>query len=377
MSQAPPSKISLSALEFALVEALPEDFARIARAARRLSDAFTSGRAELPARYLADPNLLAAYLAAFLLPNAEKVLHCLAEADEFGALPAGAPLHVLDLGAGPGTATLAASLFFAQMRPALPVRFTAVEGEEAAARAAERLFSSLAPANHVLASITGDLSSKRFATAIAERRFDLIVAAHVLNELSEDAAAADLCQMLFREHLAEDGAFLIIDPALRDTARPLMQLRDQLLTEGVARVVAPCLHQVRCPMLAANERDWCHFYLDWECPRLVAQMDAISGMRHKHLKMAYLLLTSAANDGGRAEPHLARVVSSPLDSKGKRELVLCGADGALRRVRRMDRDASTENRDVDDVVRGDVVRCGARDRIGKDDAFSRVRLWAP
>ena len=369
------TKCSLAPLEFALIDALPGDPARIAAAARKLSHAFTSERSELHQHYLTDPDVLSAYLAAFLLPNAEKVLHCLSEADALGALPASEPFEVLDLGSGPATASLAASLFFAQARPRKAVRFLTVEGEATAARAGEKLFATIAPQHHAIESIVAEIDPGALASILEGRRFDLIVAANVLNELSGADAPFELCRTLLSQHLAEGGALLIIDPALRETTRPLMALRDRLLAEGVATVAAPCLHQERCPMLAGNERDWCHFYLDWQCPQLVAHMDAISGMRHRHLKMAYLLLMPAVGREARMEPDLWRVVSSPLDSKGKRELVLCGVDGELCRIRRMHRDASEANNDLDEVVRGDVVRCGAQARITRDDAFAIVRRW--
>lgn len=75
-------------------------------------------------------------------------------------------------------------------------------------------------------------------------------------------------------------------------------------------------------------------------------------------------------------PLLWRVVSSPLVSKGKRELWLCGENGELRKVRRTDRDATAENADFDRAVRGDVVQCAAIDRIRKEDAFLLAFRWA-
>jgi hypothetical protein len=65
-------------------------------------------------------------------------------------------------------------------------------------------------------------------------------------------------------------------------------------------------------------------------------------------------------------------VSNPLDTKGKREVWLCGADGALRRVMRTVSDASERNRGLDHVGRGDLVRCLARRRVRHEDGFDVV-----
>jgi ribosomal protein RSM22 (predicted rRNA methylase) len=369
--------ISLAPLECALLAVLPGDPGRIAQAAKRLSLMFTSGHAPLPAHYLADADALAAYRAAFLLPNAKKVLHCLAQMERLSLLPHEGPLDILDLGAGPGTASLAASLFFAQRRPAQPIRCWAIDQEAAALQEAQRLFAAIRSPSHDFEAHIARISPEAISKLLGARRFHLIIAANVFNELDAPDAAHRLCQTLLADQLRPHGAFLIIDPALRETARPLMQLRDALLLDGTAHVLAPCLCQSGCPMLRANDRDWCHFYIDWECPALVARIDALSGMRHRHLKMAYLLLR-AKGEGceNSSDKDLARVVSSPLDSKGKRELVLCAMSGELRRVRRMHRDASEANRDFDAVVRGDTIRSASPARMGKGDRFAIIDRWA-
>jgi hypothetical protein len=127
-------------------------------------------------------------------------------------------------------------------------------------------------------------------------------------------------------------------------------------------------------MLTANDRDWCHFYIDWECPDYLAELDTMSGMNHKHLKMAYFVFTRESRVPSH-ELRKWRVVSSPIVSKGKRELVLCGDNGKLERITRLDRDASDNNSDLDSASRGDIVACSETGRINKDDGFEIVKPW--
>ena len=366
----------------AIEEKLPDDRRRLARTAKELSLAFTSERAAREADYMSHPDKLSAYVAAFMLPGAVKVMHCL---EQVGAQ--GDDISVLDIGSGPGTASLATSAFFSTRQPETRVRIAAMERTRPALEKAHELFRKIAPPHHSFESAVLDITKQPLGKALAKRRFDIVIAANVLNELPEDQVlkiSADLIQ----DFLKEDGSFIIIDPALRETARPLMALRDRLVAEGAAQVAAPCLHQKACPMLAANDRDWCHFYIEWERPEYLVKLDELSGMDHRHLKMSYLILTSPlplrerARERGDRTGHppsnslpsregglIWRVVSSPLDSKGKREVVLCGASGELKRVRRLTKDASDTNRAFNSVKRGDVVRCDPVDRIRSEDGF--------
>ena len=72
---------------------------------------FTRDRHELERPYLADERLRFAYLAYFLPVNAAKVQTLLGELPEteegFQPLQTDAPVRVLDVGSGPGTASLA------------------------------------------------------------------------------------------------------------------------------------------------------------------------------------------------------------------------------------------------------------------------------
>ena len=53
------------------------------------------------------------------------------------------------------------------------------------------------------------------------------------------------------------GRVILVEPALRETSRELLAVRDQLLALSELRVVAPCFWTGACPALA-RERDWCH-----------------------------------------------------------------------------------------------------------------------
>jgi ribosomal protein RSM22 (predicted rRNA methylase) len=366
-----------------------------AKALVDLSDSFTRGRAELQKGYFADKLHRDAYVAGFVLTNAAKVAHCLAQ--HLDLLPGEGPLTILDVGCGPGTAILAASEFLARHRPGQEVRFVGVEANRDILNVARELSKDVFPRQHRAEWVAGDIEN--LSSLVGEKRFDVAIAANALNETP---APARVC----RGVLEKSDALIVIDPALKETARGLMALRDHLIENGDVRVVAPCLHQKPCPMLRANDRDWCHFYIEWDRLELAEAMDRATGLDHRYLKLAYMAFvrhgaTICHSEGGTTEESLAfcktkskgsfttfrmtnkkpyRVVSSPLHSKGKTELVLCGEDGELRRVRRLDKDASESNADVDRVKRGDIVALkneASTERVGASDQFQLLKRFNP
>src|SRR5205085_918049 len=75
------------------------------------------------------------------------------------------------------------------------------------------------------------------------------------------------------------GAAIVIEPALRATARDLEAVRDELLARGGVHVFAPCTRQVAtCPMLD-DPRDWCHEERSLELPPRAFRIAINTGLR--------------------------------------------------------------------------------------------------
>jgi ribosomal protein RSM22 (predicted rRNA methylase) len=259
--------------------------------------------------YLADPELRREYEAEI----APRTFAALARVFEAVAFPR--PQRVLDLGAGTGAAGRA----IAERWPV--VEIVAVDKVGGAGIVQADVSRSIRPGG-------------------VDGRFDLVVAAHLLGELPLDVdARARLVLGWCRELVAEDGHCLVIEPALRETSRALLGVRDRLLSAG-AFVVAPCLWQGPCPALA-RERDFCH-----------DSAEAIAQGRSR-VDFSYLLLRKQ----GRASDDrcLFRLVSDPMKDKGRLRWVACGPAGR-HMVTRLDRDRAPGNRALDEIERGDLIR---------------------
>ncbi len=363
---------------------------------RELNLAFTQERGFLPKNYLNRKEMRSGYILYFLPVNALKVAALLENTwtgpPPHPLLSEAAPLWgnkegergevdlaILDVGSGPGTGMLGTMLYLENLMNRMGVkkiqlRWILIDQNRQALEDAAALHDLTLdrirkkfPDRQISSEVrlvTGDLFSGRLPKIPEASSADLILCLNVMGELARDRRLP-LVKNLLQHHLAPHGRLLVMEPALRITTRDLMSLRDSLLEEEAGFVYAPCLHQAACPMLKANHRDWCHTYIPWERPAWIEKIDRLVAIRKDYLKCAYILL-------GKEEPKTApkdiwRVVSGPLNSKGKSERLLCG-EGALpdlMRITRLDRDASKENQDFDRLERGDIVQVPRVSRVDK------------
>lgn len=290
--------------------------------------------------------------ALFFLPADLVKIHVpLAELAAAQAMPAG-PLAILDLGCGLGTLSIG---LLAHLGPrAAHASITLSDHDPAALALAHTLVGAAAAHLGIPVSITTraiDLHGLPAAAPVPAPSPPpaFILLGTTLNELhlalpdpARTAARAALVSHLVAT-LAPDGALIIIEPALRETARALEQTRDVVLAaatpDAPVHVFAPCTHAAPCSALI-DPRDFCHEDRPFNPPPRLARLISQSSLRSHGLKFAYLTLRRAPGrlSGG------ARVVSAPLSSKGKTEWFTCSATGraTLRILTRQRDDASRD-----------------------------------
>ncbi|RMH43828.1 MAG: methyltransferase domain-containing protein [Deltaproteobacteria bacterium] len=286
---------------------------------------------------------LAARAVFFAVADAAKVRIPLAELRGRGLVPARRPLRVLDVGAGTGAMTFGA---FAEL--GAPLDVVAVDRDAEALEVMRAAFERVCDGD--IALVPRDADEPRWG----DEPFDLVVAGAVFNEVLPERRY-ELARNLL-ESVADDGAVVIVEPALRQTARDLHRLRDAVVDAGAAHVFAPCIRSVApCPMLA-DDRDWCHEDRPVQLPPRAAQLAAATGLRERGLKFSYLTLRKRTDPlvPASAGTLLLRVVSQLNRPKGKLEVDGCGDAGRVR-LRLLRRHRSESNRDIASVRRGDVV----------------------
>ena len=288
-----------AALAAALEDEISESNAeRLRTAAQSLSSAYRS-RAGIP-RTLS-PLERGAYLAV-RFPSTFAVASAVWRT--FAGVSNAAKIEtVADLGAGPGTASLAA-------REYLPTTtgFTLVERDPGWRATAERLArATQTGATFRNAALPSDLPPH-----------DVIVACYALGEqpASEQASLAQtLCA-------AARNAIVVIEPGTPAGFALIRQIRDHAIEQGF-KAAAPCTHNLACPM---SPKDWCHQ------PVRVARAARHRAVKQAPLpfedeKFSYVILT-------RDDPirqSAGRIVRKPIKNPGHVHLDIC-TEGELKRI---------------------------------------------
>ena len=360
----------------------------LSQAVAHLSRLFTTERPALTSRYLDDPVHAAAYLSYFLPVNLSKVQILLDE------LPNESSLHtphrsmaVLDLGCGPGTGSLALLDWLWHRSPerAESLSVLAADSSHESLQDAKRLWEAYCQevgiSNEGLKCVEGNLEHPLKGDLgkqiMRGGPYDLIIMANCLNELflaaTDPSAERTAIVALLLPFLAPHGSIMIVEPALRQTARELHQMRNHLLKQNLCTVYSPCLHERACPALDHPD-DWCHEERPWQTPSMVAAIDREVGFIKDALKFSYLLLRKDGRTIVPRSPQTFRVVSELRELKGEKRAWLCNETGRPE-VGRLDRKASSHNAAVDAWHRGAIVqieRIVRKEREGKVSPVGRI-----
>ena len=230
--------------------------------------------------------------------------------------PGFAPATLLDVGAGPGTASWAAQARWPD------VAITMLDANAALRALAQRLVE----AGGIKAEIrAGDLGAAKLPA-------DLVVASYVLAELPQDRAA------LVAADLWRDArqALVLIEPGTPQGFARIRAARVALIEAG-AHIAAPCTHDNACPMAGD---DWCHF-----SQRLARSRDHMllkeANVPFEDERYSYVVAVRQKLSHG------ARILAPPAEAKPGLTFKLCDGEGLhaqfvpardreeTRRVRRM------------------------------------------
>jgi ribosomal protein RSM22 (predicted rRNA methylase) len=303
-------------------------------------------------------------------------------------------MAVLDLGCGPGTGALALLDWLWHRSPdrAGSVSVLAADTSPAPLQDSKRLWDAYCQEVRIstlgLRCVEGNLEHPLKGDLgkqiVRGGPYDLIIMANCLNELflaSIDPPAeraAVVAQLL--PFLAPHGTIMIVEPALRQTARALHQMRNHLLKQGLCTVYSPCLHEGACPALDRPD-DWCHEERPWQTPPAIAAIDRDVGFIKDALKFSYLLLRTDGRTIVTRSPQTFRVVSDLRELKGDTRAWLCNELGRSE-VGRLDRAESATNAVWEACQRGSIIRLDGVKRkegstLGRIPAEGKVEMIRP
>ncbi|KRR09445.1 small ribosomal subunit Rsm22 family protein [Bradyrhizobium valentinum] len=215
-----------------------------------------------------------------------------------------APKNLLDVGAGPGTATWAAAEAFPSLQD-----FALLDANDAL----RALALDLAHDSTRLRGIGYERGEARMSLAKSDTA-DLVVASYMIGEIGEadQRALAELMWQKTRDTL------LVVEPGTPAGYARIIALRAQLIALG-AHVAAPCPHNNECPLLAP---DWCHFTQRLQRSRAHKQVKGAE-LPFEDERFSYVALTRAPVEGRRP----SRVLAQPIVSKVEITAKLCTPEG--------------------------------------------------
>ncbi|MGY3454292.1 small ribosomal subunit Rsm22 family protein [Bradyrhizobium sp. USDA 4353] len=225
------------------------------------------------------------------------------------ASPDFAPTSLLDVGAGPGTASFAAAEAFASL-----ASFHAIDANPALRNLALGLADDTMRMRD-LAYVLGQ------ARALLDRAdsADLVMASYMIGELTDAERAAVVAALWSKTR----HTLLIVEPGTPAGYQRIIAARDQRIVAG-AHVAAPCPHAAACPLIAP---DWCHFVQRLARSRAHRELKG-ADVPFEDEKFSFIALTR--------EPvplrPAARVLAPPVVTKIAATAKLCLADGSAAAV---------------------------------------------
>ena len=219
-------------------------------------------------------------------------------------MPGWQPRSVLDLGAGPGTATWAALEVFLAIE-----NVTLVERDRRTLEAGKRI----AAGSDALRNAIWRQSE---LTESDGQNSDLVVISYALGELTTQQQETAIGSAWFRAK----NLLAIVGPGTPDDFRIMLAARTQLIAAG-AHILAPCPHEHVCPM--ADGKDWCHFAQRLERSSDHRRLKA-GVLGYEDEKFSYLIASR-----NQLEKVPARIVRHPRKHGGHVQLNLCSDAGLV------------------------------------------------
>jgi hypothetical protein len=354
---------------------------------------FTEERDERLPNYFRQPRSRSSYLLYYLPLHAAKFLSILQEEDgaglRFKALKNSAldrkELRILDLGAGPGTASFAFLLLWIDLtrkEPALrdlKISFDwmdlhplilkdglalAEKFKEKHPWLRERLSirTTLAPwwQWEQLLPRPEQNSTEPLDHPVAAKpraNWDVVLMGNVLNERQTQAAEDRLIESLTSLVPHSTLGILMVEPAAKGPAQRLGRIRDEILPAfpEIPRPWTPCLHAGKCPL--ALGRDWCHFSVPSAVPGVwFKTFSRMLSSERLWIKYSHLWLASPhCLPPVLKDPKLRLVVSNPIriEKDGRTFVLICEPEHPVRlplRTRRKDQP------DLSGPFRGDRIQ---------------------
>jgi ribosomal protein RSM22 (predicted rRNA methylase) len=212
------------------------------------------------------------------------------------------PKSILDIGAGPATACVAAGQYFETIETS-----RLIEPNVYLSKAGQEFFAPYLRG--------AEWQAKNIETASFDKSFDIVIASYVLNEVAKNK----LDGLIKKCWDACSGMMVIIEPGTPQGASIIQQVREFAVDRKI-NILAPCPHAGECPLKDTSSR-WCHFAVRTSRSKLHKTLKG-GDAGFEDEKFSYIVLSRHPST-----PPSHRLIGYPSGTK-LRELQVCSPKGA-------------------------------------------------
>ncbi|MBA3957420.1 MAG: rRNA methyltransferase [Parachlamydiaceae bacterium] len=273
----------------------------LAQAREELSDRYRNQKSPYRSSFMSSNTHRLSYLATRMPATYAAVYKALSATHERSTLLS--VKSILDVGAGPGTASWVAVELYPEIE-----KLTLMERDTDLIAIGKRL---MANGQHPIFQQAQWMPTNLEQTHSLPEH-DLIILSYVIGELSPEVQ-----QKLVSACFAAAKLLIIIEPGTPAGFNRIRNLRTTLLQQN-AHMVAPCPHTHECPMKGNN---WCHFTARLERSAVHRQVKN-ADLGYEDEKFSYL----AVSKEKLILPE-ARIILPPLKRSGHIHVTLCTNEG--------------------------------------------------
>ena len=300
------------------------ELSNVSQALLSLQRGLTGNRKLAGSGYMDNKDHLGAYLLYYWPVSYMQISYAINSCTPFlssNSKSSDSTVTILDIGSGPAPASVAICDHLASKS----TEVTLLDSSFKALDLAKKIFSSDNPSVKVK-TLKTDLQ-QGFPSLSA--KYDIILMSHALNELWKDKDDKIERQAKFISHIADylkpTGLLLISEPALLETSRNLIQVRDILVKKGLS-IVSPCLKTDSCPALSSPNHT-CHAEIQWNPCEPVASIARSAKLDRESVKMTFFAFCKADSVPIQPDNASYRVVSDGmLNKSGRIRYLLCDGE---------------------------------------------------
>lgn len=246
-------------------------------------------------------------------------------------------IGILEIGSGPAPGTTALCDRIRKFNKNAKISVSLCDTSETAMQTAKKILESDFE-NVCVETKKADLERNgREPFGKKTKKFDIVLMSHVLNELWKKDGDKIQKRLSFikaqTEKLSENGILILNEPAMLESSRNLIKIRDEILESEAFRgmnLVAPCplSGSKKCPAML-SENQTCHAEKMWKPVEPVMSLAKGAGLDRESVKMSFFVFQKTEEQ---AEPEnrktLTVVSDGMLNKSGRIRFMLC--DGGKR-----------------------------------------------